>query len=162
MGGEGRNGGKWSGGWRQNWGTYVYGDTLPSEPTRSADAVNVILTISGHQGGNSKVQSHKTITRIHVRREVVVNHEGDLLHINPAGPHIRGDQHTAVEEWKWRRWSDEISQGPGKDGVFKNITYEVPPRNSAMMASLSFCTISPCIAETVKFAVRIFSVNQST
>ena len=31
-----------------------------------------------------------------------------------------------------------------------------------MMASLSFCTISPCIAETVKFAVRIFSVNQST
>ena len=31
-----------------------------------------------------------------------------------------------------------------------------------MMASLSFWTISPCMAETVKFAVRIFSVNQST
>jgi hypothetical protein len=37
-----------------------------------------------------------------------------------------------------------------------------PPLNSAMMASLSFCTISPCIADTVKFASLIFSVNQST
>jgi hypothetical protein len=46
--------------------------------------------------------------------------------------------------------------------IFENGTHEVPPRNSPMMASLSFCTISPCIAETVKFAVRIFSVNQST
>ena len=31
-----------------------------------------------------------------------------------------------------------------------------------MMTSLSFCTISLCMAETVKFAVRIFSVNRST
>ena len=46
--------------------------------------------------------------------------------------------------------------------MFKNGTHEVPLRNSAMIASLSFCTISPCIADTVKFAVRIFSVNQST
>ncbi len=31
-----------------------------------------------------------------------------------------------------------------------------------MMASRSFCTISPCIEDTVKFAARIFSVSQST
>lgn len=31
-----------------------------------------------------------------------------------------------------------------------------------MMASLSFCTISPCILLTVKLASRIFSVSQST
>jgi len=41
-------------------------------------------------------------------------------------------------------------------------TYEVPPRNSAIIASRSFCTISPCIDETVKLDARIFSVNQST
>jgi hypothetical protein len=41
-------------------------------------------------------------------------------------------------------------------------TYDVPPRNSAMIASRSFWGISPCIDETVKSAVHIFSVNQST
>src|SRR5882762_9679346 len=41
-------------------------------------------------------------------------------------------------------------------------SYDVPPRNSAIIASLSFCTISPCIDDTVKLAARIFSVNQST
>jgi hypothetical protein len=46
--------------------------------------------------------------------------------------------------------------------MFEGGTYEVPPWNSAMMASLSFCTISPCIADTVKSKARIFSVNQST
>ena len=42
------------------------------------------------------------------------------------------------------------------------VTYDVPLLNSAMIASRSFCTISPCIEETVKLAARIFSVNQST
>lgn len=41
-------------------------------------------------------------------------------------------------------------------------TYEVPPRNSAMIASRSFCAISPCMDDTVKLDARIFSVNQST
>lgn len=31
-----------------------------------------------------------------------------------------------------------------------------------MIASRSFCGISPCIEDTVKFASLIFSVNQST
>jgi hypothetical protein len=31
-----------------------------------------------------------------------------------------------------------------------------------MMASLSFCGMSPCMELTVKLASRIFSVNQST
>lgn len=43
-----------------------------------------------------------------------------------------------------------------------DCTYEVPLRNSAMMASRSFWTISPCIDDTVKLAARIFSVSQST
>jgi hypothetical protein len=33
---------------------------------------------------------------------------------------------------------------------------------SFMMASLSFCGMSPCMELTVKLASRIFSVNQST
>jgi hypothetical protein len=38
----------------------------------------------------------------------------------------------------------------------------VPDRNSPIIASRSFCGISPCIEDTVKFDVRIFSVNHST
>ena len=38
----------------------------------------------------------------------------------------------------------------------------LPERNSFMMASLSFCGMSPCMEETVKLASRIFSVSQST
>lgn len=34
--------------------------------------------------------------------------------------------------------------------------------NSAMMASRSFCGMSPCIDDTVKLFWRIFSVSQST
>lgn len=40
--------------------------------------------------------------------------------------------------------------------------YLAPDLNSFMMASLSFCTISPCMEDTVKLASLIFSVNQST
>jgi len=41
-------------------------------------------------------------------------------------------------------------------------TRESPERNSAMIASRSFCGMSPCIAETVKLAWRILLVSQST
>ena len=41
-------------------------------------------------------------------------------------------------------------------------TREVPCRKSCMIASRSFCGMSPCILDTVKFASLIFSVNQST
>lgn len=37
-----------------------------------------------------------------------------------------------------------------------------PDRNSCMMASRSFCVISPCMAETVKLDSRILSASQST
>lgn len=40
--------------------------------------------------------------------------------------------------------------------------YLAPDLNSFMMASLSFCTMSPCMDDTVKLASLIFSVNQST
>jgi hypothetical protein len=40
--------------------------------------------------------------------------------------------------------------------------YLCPERNSFIIASLSFCGISPCIELTVKLASLIFSVNQST
>jgi len=52
--------------------------------------------------------------------------------------------------------------------VNKNIlkytcnTYVCPARNSFIIASLSFCGMSPCIELTVKFDSLIFSVNQST
>jgi hypothetical protein len=38
----------------------------------------------------------------------------------------------------------------------------VPALNSPMMASRSFCGMSPCMADTVKLLLRIFSVSQST
>lgn len=41
-------------------------------------------------------------------------------------------------------------------------TRVVPDRNSAMIASRSFCGMSPCIADTVKLLLLIFSVSQST
>lgn len=41
-------------------------------------------------------------------------------------------------------------------------TRVVPSRNSPIIASLSFCGMSPCIADTVKLLLRIFSVSQST
>ena len=41
-------------------------------------------------------------------------------------------------------------------------TRESPARNSDMIASRSFWGMSPCIAETVKFAWRILLVSQST
>ena len=41
-------------------------------------------------------------------------------------------------------------------------TYLSPPLNSFMIASLSFCGISPCMEDTVKLASLIFSVNHST
>ena len=37
-----------------------------------------------------------------------------------------------------------------------------PLLKSSIIASLSFCTICPCIIETVKLASLIFSVNHST
>ena len=39
---------------RQNWGTHVYGDPLPSKSARSADTVNVVFTISGYQEGGGQ------------------------------------------------------------------------------------------------------------
>ena len=41
-------------------------------------------------------------------------------------------------------------------------TYLSPALKTFMMASLSFCGMSPCMDDTVKFASLIFSVNQST
>ena len=65
MGGEGRNAGCGVVVRTQNWGTHVYGDTLPSKSTRSTDTVNVIFTISGYQGGTVrfKRENNHTDTR---------------------------------------------------------------------------------------------------
>jgi hypothetical protein len=79
--------------------THVDSDTLPSKSTRSTDAVNVILTISACEAA-ARVRFKSSQTQKHVRRQVVVDHKGDLLHINPPSPYIRSDQHTAVEQWQ--------------------------------------------------------------
>jgi hypothetical protein len=42
------------------------------------------------------------------------------------------------------------------------FTHLDPDLKSFMMASLSFCGMSPCIDDTVKLASLILSVNQST
>lgn len=87
---------------------------------------------------------------LYVRRKVVVDHERYLLDVDSSCPDVGGDEDTA---------ETGFSIGPG---LCAGDTYEVPLRNSAMMASRSFCTISPCIEDTVKLDARIFSVNQST
>ena len=43
-------------------GTHVDSDTLPSKPTGSTDAVNVVFTISAH-ARSSKARIFDTITR---------------------------------------------------------------------------------------------------
>ena len=52
----------------------VDSDTLAAETTATADAVNVVLAVSG---------------------EVVVDDEGDLLDIDPSRPHVGGNEDTA-------------------------------------------------------------------
>ncbi len=52
----------------------IDGHTLATEATRAANSVNVQLTIV---------------------RQVVVDHKWDLLHVNAASPHVRGDEDTA-------------------------------------------------------------------
>ena len=84
-----------------------------------------------------------------LRGEVVVDDERHLLDIDTTCPDISGDENTPGTE-------------SAKHDTRHDFAYEDPLRNSAMIASLSFCTISPCIDETVKFAALIFSVNQST
>mmetsp|Transcript_22615 Transcript_22615/g.64175 ORF Transcript_22615/g.64175 Transcript_22615/m.64175 type:complete len:435 (+) Transcript_22615:102-1406(+) len=51
----------------------VDGDTLPAEAAAAADAVEVVL---------------------HVLRQVVVDHQGHLLHVDAAREEIRGDEHA--------------------------------------------------------------------
>jgi hypothetical protein len=119
-GGEGAHEEKWShsinGTVNSKWAsTHVDSDTLPSKSTRSTDAVNVIFTIPAYgvmvqrRFKSSIAQLHKK----HVRREIIVDHKRDLLHINSPSPYIRSDQHPAVERWWWR-----LAKGLGEDGVF--------------------------------------------
>jgi len=93
--------------------THIDSDALPSKSTRPTDAVNVIFTIPARGDGSVRFKSSiAQLHKKHVRREVIVNHKRDLLHINPPSPHIRSDQHPAVEEWGW-----ELAKGLG-EGVF--------------------------------------------
>lgn len=87
----------------------------------------------------------------YLRGKVVVDHQRYLLDVDTTSPHIGGDEDTSFKG---------VSQKIRGQAV--EYAYDVPPRNSAMIASLSFWTISPCMDETVKLAARIFSVNQST
>ena len=112
--------------------------------------MNVVFTIPKWRCGESGKDASSA--PLYVRREVVVDHEGYLLDVDASCPDIGSDEDTAETGLS-------ILRGPG---TVNEGTYEVPLRNSAMMASRSFCTISPCIEDTVKLDARIFSVNQST
>lgn len=62
----------------------------------------------------------------YVRRQVVVDDKRYLLNVNATRPHIRRDQNTAGKE------VSKLEQ------TSQSVTYEVPLRNSAMIASRSF------------------------
>lgn len=82
--------------------THVDSDALPSKSTRSTDAVNVIFTIPARGDGSVRFKSSiAQLHKKHARREVVVNHKRDLLHINSPSPYVRSDQHSTVEKWWW-------------------------------------------------------------
>ena len=98
--------------------------------------------------------------------QVVVDNQRHLLHIYASSPHICWDQYSTA----WNKQREDV-RVKHFTSWRKNITFErathislylCPDLNSFMIASLSFCGISPCIAETVKFASRIFSTSQST
>lgn len=66
----------------------------------------------------SVVKLHKK----HVRRQIVVDHEGNLLHINPPSPHVCGDQHAAVKK--------SGRGGVGVAKLAKSLGEDVLKRNS--------------------------------
>jgi hypothetical protein len=63
--------------------TYVDGNTLSTESTRSTDPVEVILSVDG---------------------KIVVDDERDLLNVNSSSPHVGGDKNSPVQRMK----EDEI------------------------------------------------------
>merc|ERR1712107_540939 len=65
--------------------------------------------------------------------QVVVDHQGDLLHVNATSKQVSGDQN------------------PG--GAAAELSHD---------HVLSFWSMSPCMADTVKSRWCIFSVSQST
>jgi len=56
-------------------GNQVDGRTLATKPTRTTNTVNVVLTLE---------------------RQLVINHNGNLLNVNATSQQVRGDEHTAL------------------------------------------------------------------
>ena len=117
----------------------VDGDTFASETARSADTVNVVFTVDG---------------------QIVVDDQRHLLDVNTSSPDIRRDKHPTVLNFKKKQ--NELFPSLCKTSREKKESYLAPCRNSCIIASRSFCAISPFMDETVKLASRIFVVSQST
>ena len=52
------------------------------------------------------------LAKKHVRRKIIVDHKGNLLHVNPPRPHICSDQHTTSKGGRGRaaRLAQELSR----------------------------------------------------
>lgn len=69
---------------------------------------------------------------------------------------------NCLQQWRVRRRPTCCTSRPRAQTSVVIKTRVVPDRNSAMIASRSFWGISPCMADTVKLLLLIFSVSQST
>ncbi|MPC24785.1 hypothetical protein E2C01_017879 [Portunus trituberculatus] len=124
----------------------VDGHTLAAKPSRTANAVNVQLTVIG---------------------EVIVDDQRDLKTTLNFFPHlfcfapVQPNQAT-LDPFLPLSLLTCCTSIPRAQMSVVMSTRDCPDLNSFMIASRSFCGMSPCMEETVKFASRIFSVSQST
>jgi hypothetical protein len=81
--------------------------------------------------------------------QIIIHNERNLRNIQTTRPDIGGNEDTAKRMKKLAKTT-------------KRINYLSPARNCFMISSRSFCSMSACIAATVKFASRNFSASQST
>ncbi len=93
----------------------VYGHTLPAEPTRSSDSASTSSNDCFRKTPDTPMQTHvagscptrsfdgrrvelasPVNVQLAIVRKVVVDDEGDLLHVDSSRPHVSRDQHPAT------------------------------------------------------------------
>ncbi len=110
--------------------------TLTTETTRTADSVDVQLTIVG---------------------QIVVNNQRDLLNVDASRPNVSCNENAGLSR-------PVLPKSNFKKSTITSNSLKTDEAylKSFMMASLSFWGISPCMELTVKLDSLILSVNQST
>jgi hypothetical protein len=73
---------------------HVDSNTLATKATRSTDAMDVIFTVPVHIICHNCYMIGQAID-VYVRRKVIVDYEGHLLHVDAPSPYIGSDKYSA-------------------------------------------------------------------